>query len=459
MGADMELNRDTLKSYGYHHFLPLSAIAEGVQVSEVALKDETPFVALGKRNGKPVPDDQVSIPNLPSSVEYILIEGRENVLYHRFNEQLFVRCLALPKANGTVWGQHTRTDLLPLDSIKEAVDYAKGLVKSSRFEAVGFLLGLKLLDELSTEELQFRLTEDEVDTVESMVANLAQKFGLEDAWQHVSQPGKHELQKVVMAWQPYRFLAGVQPKEVFSNLSTLFHSESPENFSLGDSLPRFIQNLLLDSCESICVAGIDTTSLLDVLLTKTNTAEMIGDCHPVVERLGRNLFDKFSCADEDFLRLSQTKVWSHIICMPPFGQKIKDDEILARFELADRGRGRRSRNTDAQDLWLEQCHNLLTDPGFLIILLAEGFLSNASSRFSREWVQKNFMIDSIFSLPPSLFYPASAIKTSLVCLRKMAQPPDQYRIFMADLDEEDFDDPSAIIEAYQTAKAEEGISV
>jgi hypothetical protein len=445
----MQVSRETLRDFGYSIFSPASIDAGDFFVSEMALKEETPFVAIGRQHGKAT-SDPISAPALPISVEYLLVEGKENSLYRRVGGESFIPCLTLPKADGTVWGKHTREDLLPIESITEAIDYAERLVRPSHCEAVGFLLGLKLLDEASDEEPRFRLAEDETEDIDSWLADLAWSFELRKEWQALSLPGKKELQKIVMAWQPYRFLTKAQGEGVFSRLAALLFCEVRGKFSLGDDLLGLIEALLSDGQETVCIAGLDAISLLDIPLKGAKRAAVIGDCHPLVEQLGQRLFQSFECVGRDFLRMAQRDRWSKLVCTPPF-VKISDDQLLEKFELADRGRGRRSSRTEAEILWLEQSQRLLTENGLLVILLTEGFLSNASSRFAREWVQEHFQIDSIFSLPPSTFQPATGIKTSLLCLRKMAQPPAEYQVFMAELDDMDLDAPAAVTQAYRRA--------
>jgi hypothetical protein len=456
----MELSRKTLPDFGYKTFSPLSLEAKGLHIYEAALKDAEPFVALAKRNDKPAPDNQISVPALPTSVQYLLVEGKMNSLYCRLDEHLFKQCHTLPTARGTIWGKHTRIDLLPLANLEETVTYAQHMVKPSQRAAVGFLLGLKVLDEASTGDLCFRLSEEGLDDIEARLISLAQHFELEQEWRALSLPTKQALQKIVMAWQPYAFLAKAQADGIFALLATLLYAELGDRMVPKSELVHLIGRLLDDDDEAmVCVAGTETTGLLDIPFLSSRRAEIVGNCQPLVERLGQCLFKELKCIHTEFLQCHQRDNYLRLICLPPF-TRIKDEELLAAFELTERGgQGRRSRAIETEILWLEQSHNLLAESGLLIILLTEGFLSNASTRFAREWTQAHFKIDTIFSLPPSLFQPKTAIKTSLVCLRKMARPPKQYRIFMAELDETDLEDPAKIIEAYRQTRQEESTLV
>ncbi|GIK36929.1 MAG: hypothetical protein BroJett011_07620 [Chloroflexota bacterium] len=372
---------------------------------------------------------------------------------------MFEQCYTLPTAKGTIWGQHTRIDLLPLANLEEAVTYAERLVKPSQRATIGFLLGLKVLDEAATGDLRFRLPEDALDDIEAWLMRLAQHFELEQEWRALSLPTKQELQKIVMAWQPYAFLAEVQAKGIFALLATLLHAEAGDRISPKSKLAHLIQRLLGDDIDTaVCVASVETTGLLDIPFLSSRRAEIVGDCQPLVKRLGQCLFKEFECSHTEFLRFHQKDSCLRLVCLPPF-TRIKDEDLLAEFDLANRGQGRRSLATEAEILWLEQSHNLLVESGLLVILLTEGFLSNASARFAREWTQAHFKIDTILSLPSALFQPGAAIKTSLVCLRKMVRPPKQYRIFMAELDEADLENPAKIVEAYWQARQEEVVPV
>lgn len=355
------------------------------------------------------------------------------------------------------WGRHSRDDLLPLRDLGEAVAYAKELVRTPYHnEAIGLLLGLKLLDEASGKDLLFRITEEEIDAIESRLTHLALAFELDKAWESARPMGKEELQKIVMAWQPYGFLPQAQIQGVFFLLSTLLLPARESKHRLTEEAIRLIHALLAGSQDPVGIAGPEASSLLDIPLLGAKSVEMIGPCHPAIQQLGQTLLCGFKNLPEDFLSLPQPQRWSALVCLPPFHQKLADTKLLTGFELAGRGKGKRARATDAETLWLERSHQLLSEDGFLAILLTDGILSNASSRFIREWVQAHFQIDSIFSLPASGFHSGANIKASLVCLRKRRKPPLHYRIFMAELGKTDLDDLSSVIQAYRAARQEDG---
>lgn len=355
------------------------------------------------------------------------------------------------------WGRHSRDDLLPLRDLGEAVGYAKDLVRASNYnEAIGLLLGLKLLDEGSDKDLLFRITEEEIDEIEPRITNLALAFELDKAWESARPMGKDELQKIVMAWQPYGFLPQARIQGVFSLLSTLLLPAKESKYRLTEEAIRLIHALLAGSLDPVGIAGPGASSLLDISLLGAKSVEMIGPCHPAIHKLGQTLLCGFKNLPEDFLSLTHTQQWSDLVCLPPFHQKLADSKLLAGFELADRGKGKRVNAIDAETLWLERSHQLLSEDGFLVILLTDGILSNASSFFIREWVQAHFQVDSIFSLPASAFHSGASIKASLVCLRKRLKRPLHYRIFMAELGETDLDDLSSVIQAYRAARQEDG---
>ena len=80
----------------------------------------------------------------------------------------------LPKADGTVWGQHSRDDLIPLGSIGNAVNYAKGILnRNHTHEVIGTLLGFKIMDEASGKNLLFKITEDEKNEIHFRLFTMA----------------------------------------------------------------------------------------------------------------------------------------------------------------------------------------------------------------------------------------------------------------------------------------------
>lgn len=125
-----------------------------------------------------------------------------------------------------------------------------------------------------------------------------------------------------------------------------------------------------------------------------------------------------------------------IMTNPPFGSKIKADEVsyYKDYELFETNLGiantkeritddnskkkwRASQNTEI--LFLEKCHKYLKVGGFLAIVIPDGILTNATSQFVRDWMVEKFRIWAIVSLPQHTFAHVKAgVKSSILFLQK-----------------------------------------
>lgn len=125
-----------------------------------------------------------------------------------------------------------------------------------------------------------------------------------------------------------------------------------------------------------------------------------------------------------------------IMTNPPFGSKIKADEVsyYKDYELFETNLGiantkeritddnskkkwRASQNTEI--LFLEKCHKYLKEGGFLAIVIPDGILTNATSQFVRDWMVEKFRIWAIVSLPQHTFAHVKAgVKSSILFLQK-----------------------------------------
>jgi len=118
-----------------------------------------------------------------------------------------------------------------------------------------------------------------------------------------------------------------------------------------------------------------------------------------------------------------------ILTNPPFGSKIKNQDVLARYEL---GKRRRSQLTEV--LFIERCLKLLMLGGMLAIVVPDGVLSNITLKYVRDFIDQNAIWKAIISLPQETFVPyGSGMKTSLLFLQKKDIKGElrQGKVFMA----------------------------
>ncbi len=117
--------------------------------------------------------------------------------------------------------------------------------------------------------------------------------------------------------------------------------------------------------------------------------------------------------------------YNAIITNPPFGSDVNDPALLASYKL---GRERTSRRRGI--LFIEACHNLLSEDGILSIIIDEGVLNLPSAKDVREFILSGFEVLGVVSLPELAFMPYANVSTSIMFLRKKRHPK-QGRIFFA----------------------------
>jgi len=118
-----------------------------------------------------------------------------------------------------------------------------------------------------------------------------------------------------------------------------------------------------------------------------------------------------------------------ILTNPPFGSKIKSQDILSSYAL---GADRKSQLTEV--LFIERCLQLLKPEGILGIVIPEGIITNDQLGYVRSYIRNNTIIKAIVSIPREAFLPyGSGIKASLLFLQKkdIQNKLKQGKVFMA----------------------------
>lgn len=134
-----------------------------------------------------------------------------------------------------------------------------------------------------------------------------------------------------------------------------------------------------------------------------------------------------------------------IITNPPFGSSVKQTEkaYLNQYNLGNKDvswldtknstvKGRANQSTEV--LFMEQCHNFLTENGYLAVVIPDGILTNSSLQYVRDNLEEWYKIIAVVSMPQTAFaHTGAGVKSSVLFLRKW---------------------PKEITEKYQTLKAE-----
>lgn len=125
-----------------------------------------------------------------------------------------------------------------------------------------------------------------------------------------------------------------------------------------------------------------------------------------------------------------------IITNPPFGSLVKQSEqaymknyglafselnwIDAKIKNQHLRSSRTTQNTEI--LFIEQCYNFLKPGGYLAIVIPDGILTNSSMQYVRDWIEEQYRIVAIISLPQTAFSATGAgVKSSVMFLRKLSK--------------------------------------
>jgi len=119
-----------------------------------------------------------------------------------------------------------------------------------------------------------------------------------------------------------------------------------------------------------------------------------------------------------------------VFANPPFAGYEKDPAVLSKFELGQNGRGRTSSVT-REVLFIERIIRVLKDGGVAGIVIPQGIFTNRNLARVRDHIRRNTQILAVIELPDWAFIPSgTSVRGSLLFIRKLAQVPDNYEIFM-----------------------------
>lgn len=119
-----------------------------------------------------------------------------------------------------------------------------------------------------------------------------------------------------------------------------------------------------------------------------------------------------------------------IITNPPFGSAVKltEQAYLQTYSFGQKdttwldlkNSGVKNRDTQSTEvLFIEQCHQFLTDGGYLAIVIPDGVLTNSSLQYVRDQIEDWYRIVAVVSLPQTAFTATGAgVKSSVLFLRK-----------------------------------------
>lgn len=111
-----------------------------------------------------------------------------------------------------------------------------------------------------------------------------------------------------------------------------------------------------------------------------------------------------------------------ILTNPPFGAVENSKAILRNFSLGKNGEKIKNQQI-TEILFIERCFQFLkSGTGRLAIVLPDGILTNATLKYVRDFLEANFEIKAMVSIPNHAFTKAGAgVKSSLLFLRKKSE--------------------------------------
>ncbi len=119
-----------------------------------------------------------------------------------------------------------------------------------------------------------------------------------------------------------------------------------------------------------------------------------------------------------------------VFANPPFAGYEKDPAVLSKFELGQNGHGNVASVT-REVLFIERIIQVLRDGGIAGIVIPQGIFTNRNLKRVREYIKRHTQILAVIELPDWAFIPSgTSVRGSLLFIRKLAQVPTEYSIFM-----------------------------
>src|SRR5205085_11964909 len=107
-----------------------------------------------------------------------------------------------------------------------------------------------------------------------------------------------------------------------------------------------------------------------------------------------------------------------LMANPPFAGDIKEQRMIARYELGHKANGRLESNVGRDILFIERNLDFLKPGGRMAIVLPQGRLKNASDKRIREYIAARCRILAVVGLHGNTFKPHTGTKTSVLLVQK-----------------------------------------
>ena len=129
-----------------------------------------------------------------------------------------------------------------------------------------------------------------------------------------------------------------------------------------------------------------------------------------------------------------------VLANPPFAGDIKDNRLLAQYEVSYKDNGKRASKLSRDILFIERNLNMLKPGGRMAIVLPQGRFNNTSDERIRKYIMERARLVAVVGLHVNTFKPHTGTKTSVLFIQKWNDDPskgplnpkqDDYEIFMA----------------------------
>jgi len=157
-----------------------------------------------------------------------------------------------------------------------------------------------------------------------------------------------------------------------------------------------------------------------------------------------------------------------LMANPPFAGDIKENRIIAKYELGKKDNGKYQTAVGRDILFIERNLDFLKPGGRMAVVLPQGRFNNSSDKQIREFIAERCRILAVVGLHGNVFKPHTGTKTSVLLVQKwddvLCPKVDDYPIFFATMQEQSKDNSGDKIfvrkkdfpkSAQQTAKVDE----
>ena len=129
-----------------------------------------------------------------------------------------------------------------------------------------------------------------------------------------------------------------------------------------------------------------------------------------------------------------------LMANPPFAGDIKQSDMLAPFDLAEKANGKRETSVARDLLFVERNLDFLRPGGRMAVVLPQGRFNNSSDKRMRDFIMERCRILAVVGLHPNTFKPHTGTKTSVLFVQKWNDDPakgplcpkvEDYDIFFA----------------------------